>query len=99
MTVTVSGLATKSMEVTDIKLVNVPDGCDADLVTQSLNVLLRGEAEDLELVTDSFVYAEVDLSTIEVASGTRTVTANVYVNGFSTVGAVGRYTAVVTMKS
>lgn len=97
VTVTVSGLSTTSLEVSDIRLTNVPEGYKAELVTQSIPVMLRGNQTDLAMISESFVYAEVDLSGTDAASGSRTVQANIYVSGFSTVGPVGKYTAVVRL--
>ncbi|MBR1781789.1 MAG: hypothetical protein IJ751_10360 [Oscillospiraceae bacterium] len=99
VTVTVKDtLTTRTVEVTDIQLENVPEGLSGELSTQSVVVRIRGKAEIMSIVMDSDVYLTVDLSGYTVAdAGTRTLNAKVHVKGFSDVGAIGDYTVVVVV--
>lgn len=91
VTVTVEGLYTRTLEVDNIDLINKPDGYQAELVTQSLTVLIRGPQEALDSVTASQIRVVADLSDLDLSTGTRTVPVRVYLNGNSEVGVVGDY--------
>jgi YbbR domain-containing protein len=95
VTVSVSGLDTKKFTTSNIEVINVPEGYNVELVTQSLEVRVRGAAETLALIVDSDIHVTVDFSDIEnSATGTRTMDAKVSVRGFADVGCVGDYTVV-----
>ena len=83
-------LATKSFTVSDISAVGLSGTQSFDPMTSSVDVVLRGPAEDLERVTEEDIRIVVDLT--EIASdGTTKAPANVLVDGFTEVGAVGTY--------
>ena len=95
MTVSVTGLETKKVSTSNIEAINIPDGINVDLVTQSLEVRIRGAADTLALVMDSDIHVTVDFTDIQSSGlGTRTVSAKVSVRGFADVGCVGDYTVV-----
>ena len=91
VTVTVEGLYTRTLEVDNIDIINEPDGYQADPVTQSLTVLIRGSQEALESVTASQIRVVADLSDLDLSTGNRTVPVRVYLDGSSEVGVVGSY--------
>lgn len=92
VSVSVTGLSTRMVETSNIQLINVPEGLDVELVTQSMSVRIRGDESVMGLVMDSDVLVTVDLDGIDTSvAGSRTVTAKVSVVGFSDVGAVGEY--------
>lgn len=97
VTVRINGLATRTVECTDIEAVNRPAGYTTDVVTQSIQVVLRGTEEAVAAIQDHNVRVVADLSTISTASGTYTVPAQVYVDGVDDVGAVGEYKIVVSI--
>ena len=69
-----------------------------ELVTEALEVRIRGAASTMDLVQDQDVYVIVDLADLdENAQGTRTLPAKVGVRGFADVGAVGEYQVVVNI--
>ena len=95
VTVSVTGLETKKVSTSNIEAINIPDGINVDLVTQSLEVRIRGAADTLALVMDSDIHVTVDFTDIQSSGlGTRTVSAKVSVRGFADVGCVGDYTVV-----
>lgn len=94
VTVTVEGLSTKTFSVENITTTSPPDGYTADVVTQSLQVVVRGSEEDLETIDASQLWAVADLSDVTTLGGSR-VTAKVYLNGSSSVGVIGEYTVAV----
>lgn len=82
------GLTTRSFTVTNIRHVGASERQRFDLIAPSVDVVLRGPAEDLEQVTEEDIRIVVDLT--EIASdGTVTLPATVLVDGYSEVGAIG----------
>lgn len=88
VTVTISGLETKVLEADRINVI-MPDGFTAESVTKSLQVLVRGPAEALDLVFDYNLLVVADLSEQEVTAGRQTVPVEVYLGTTSDVGVVG----------
>ncbi len=99
VTVSMTGLTTRVVQTSDIELINIPSNLgEVKLVTEALEVRIRGAASTMELVQDQDVYVIVDLADLdENAQGTRTLTAKVGVRGFADVGAVGEYQVVVNI--
>ena len=97
VTVTVEGLYTKTLEVSNIDIINVPDGYAAEPVTQSLTVLVRGTQDAVEAVTASQLRVVADLSGLDPATGTRTVPVRVYLNSSSVAGVMDRYNISISM--
>ena len=81
----------KERKVTDITFINKPEGYEANPVTQSLTVLVRGTQETLDAVTASQIRIVADLARLDLSTGTRTVPVRVYLDGSSDVGVVGEY--------
>lgn len=89
-------LRTTTMMVDNIQLINVPEGMKAELVTQQLEVKLRGPASLIENITNENVIITVDLVTAQ--PGTDKYTAQVTVqSSFAGVGAMNTYTVMVTL--
>lgn len=89
-------LRTTSMNIDNIQLINVPEGLQAELVTQVLEVKLRGPAALIESIQPENVSITVDLASAQV--GTDKYTAQVLVQtGFNGVGAMNSYTVMVTL--
>lgn len=95
VTVTVNGLETQKMDVTNINFINVPDGYSVSTSTKSINVTLRGSAEALAGVTASDIVATIDMANYnldETESGSEiNATATFVINNHTDVGAVGVY--------
>ena len=73
VTVRVEGLSTKTLEADNIEVINKPEGYEANPVTQSLTVLVRGTQETLDAVTASQIRIVADLARLDLSTGTRTV--------------------------
>lgn len=86
--VKIFGLSSKIMEVDNIRLDNVPDGFAAESVTKTLQVLVRGSMEDLDLILPINLRVVADLSKVDAASGRYTVPVKVYLDGTNDVGVV-----------
>ena len=96
VTVTVYGLDTKVLQVSNISFINKPEGYLAEVVTQSCSVQIRGTQEAVEAVTSSQLRIVADLSEVELSTGNQTIPVKVYLDGSSDVGVVGEYNIVVS---
>lgn len=92
--VTVSGLETKKVSVTNITIT----GGNGTLKTTQKEITIRGPEADLARVSGANVRIVADLTEYAAATGTIEVPAKIYVDGFENVGAVGDYTVSVTLK-
>jgi YbbR domain-containing protein len=98
VTVKITGLETRQLPVLNIQMVNVPEGCEATLITQYLDVTIRGAPDDMERLQASNIGVVADLSELGSAGGAYTVPARVYVNGdFGESGAIGEYRVTVSL--
>ena len=91
VTITVSGLETRSFDVTNISVINVPEPYGADLVTTTRTVVVRGSASVLDQIDASQLRIVADLSDV-AGTGIRSVPAQVYLDASSEVGVIGTYT-------
>lgn len=82
------GLETRSFRVTNISGIGLSESQHFDPITTFVNVQLRGPAEDLELITEDDIRIVVDM-TEYASTGSYNVNGQVYVDGYSRVGAVG----------
>lgn len=96
VSVTVSGLKTRSLEVDNIKLANESSGYEVSVETKVCTVVIRGKEEDLELIDPSQLRVVVDMSDITTV-GTYPVPAKVYLDTSDSVGVVGEYSIIVSI--
>ena len=96
VTVTVSGLQTRSLDVDNISLINYSSAYEVVRETQVCTVVIRGREEDLELIDPSQIRIVVDLSDITTV-GTYPVPAVVSLDTSDSVGVVGEYSVVVSI--
>lgn len=97
VTVTVKGLSTRSLDVSNIQITNVPDPYEVEKVTQTRTIVIRGSETALEQVDPNQVWIVADMSKI-TATGTNSVPVTVYLNASDEVGVVGEYKIVVNIK-
>jgi len=90
LSISFKNLETRAFSVTDITAVGLSEDQTFSRVTNSVDVVVRGPAQDLELLTADNIRIVVDLSEY-VFNGTYSVPATVLVDGFNRVGAVGSY--------
>lgn len=100
VTVEISGLSTKTLTVSNIQKGTLPDGFDAEIVSEQLTVTLRGTEEELESITSDDVAAIIDWSDFNAAVGNQELPAKIRVDvdGVSSVGAIFDYTVSVDVK-
>ncbi len=93
-TVRFKDLVTKTVKVSNFKMVNVPKGLNAKLITQALEVRMRGTKAQIDRLKASNITAEIDFANTQ----TGTVKLNVKITStVSGVGAVGTYTVSATV--
>lgn len=90
VTVTVNGLATRTLDVSNISLINKPEGYTVTSATQSRSVVIRGKEADLANIDASQLRIVADVSEY-TSVGTYSVMAKVYLDTSSTVGVIGEY--------
>ena len=99
LTITFSdNLATKALSVSNISAVGLAEGQSFDRLTSSVEVMLRGPADEVEQVTAEDVRVVVDLEEY-TSNGTYSVPAMVFVDGYDNVGAIGSCSVACKIKS
>lgn len=83
-------LAVKTLSVSAIEAINVPEGMTADIATKICEVTVRGTNRQISLITDANLRILVDLSVPQEGEGL--YKAQIVVDdAFNTVGIVGSY--------
>ncbi|MBP8639534.1 MAG: hypothetical protein KBI01_01350 [Oscillospiraceae bacterium] len=98
VTVQIIGLETKKFNVTNISTVNGPSGRTASVITENIEVTLRGKNTVLSKIGANNIRVVADLSDIGSTAGVFQPLAKVYVDGFTGVGAIGEYSVYVKIK-
>jgi len=94
--VDVFGLDIAFRSATNFQTINVPAGYTAEVLTQSLDVRMRGTSEDLALVTPINIRIIADLS--DMNPGTARVPAKIIIDGIDAdIDPVGEYEITVTI--
>jgi YbbR domain-containing protein len=99
VTISVLGLESAHLSTPNIQIANVTDSYEATLITQSLDVVIRGKKADIDRLTAENIRVVADLSDLGETTGTYFVTAKVLIDGdFGDVGAIGKYKVTVTLR-
>lgn len=96
VTVTISGLSTRTFNVTNIDYDNAPESYHVEVATESCSVVVRGSEERLEDISASQLRIVADLSNV-MTVGSVSVPARVYLDYNSEVGVIGEYSVVVNI--
>ncbi|MCL2819900.1 MAG: hypothetical protein FWD38_03615 [Oscillospiraceae bacterium] len=92
----VRGLEIAFRSTSNLHVINTPPGHTAEILTQSLDIRLRGSAEELALVTQTSLRVVADLA--DRGPGTARIPARVYIDGVeSNIDPVGDYEITVTI--
>ena len=81
----------RSFNVGNIELQNVPDGVKAKISEKRLSIKVRGIAEDINKLSAEDITLVVDYAQADVAKGTKRMNATVVFPKELKVGAVGKY--------
>lgn len=93
-----SDLKTKTLNITNIQAVNVPAGMEVDMITQALEVTVRGPSLLINAITEKDITVTVDFANAQ--PGTATMRATVtFGNNFADAGTVGSYVVSATLKN
>lgn len=90
------GLTNKEITVESIELINIPEGMTAELITEKITLIIRGPSSDMAKLMLEDVKITVDLTGAE--AGTSTYKAKVVIGAYPALGAVGAYSANVTVE-
>ena len=90
-------LRIKKFSVTDIQAINVPEGMEVDMITQAIEVTVRGPADLIAAMTVEDLTATVDFADGQPGTTTERVTI-ITGERFKEVGAVGSYSVSVTLR-
>lgn len=97
-----SNLATRTLNVTNIRTINVPANYQVEIQDERIeNVTLIGPKDVIESLSPSSVVATVDMSQSQVVTGTENLSVSISVPSANTVFAQGSYLAEcsITVKS
>ena len=93
VTVEIVGLETKTFRVTNFSCINATEGYEADIITESKEITLRGTPEALAQIKSENIRAVADLTDYKGSPIHRHMPqVRVYVDGFTDVGAIGENT-------
>jgi len=94
--VEVLGLDIAYPSTSNLQTINTPPGHRAEIVTQSLDIRIRGTTEDLALVTPLNLRVVADLT--DMNPGTKRVLAKIYIDGIeANIDPVGEYEITVSI--
>ncbi len=94
--VTFADLKIKTLNVSNIQAVNVPEGMEVDMITQALELTVRGPSLLIDAITEEDVTISVDFANAQ--PGTATIRADVvFSSTFSDAGTVGSYVVSATL--
>ena len=96
VTVTFSGLSTKEFVIENIKMMNVPQGMEVELITKRLTITVRGPSAAISKLTADDIFAVVDFTGAEADTATFKATI-IFDEGFDAMGALGTYTVSATV--
>lgn len=96
----ITGLTTKhfTVDAENISCTNVTNGFSAEIVTESMDVILRGTPEQLAEIKPENIRVAADLTDFNQSVGSYRPTAKVYVTGYNEVGALGQYTISIVLR-
>lgn len=90
-------LRTRKLSVTDIQIANLPEGLAAELITESIELTLRGLAAQVDAIKASDLTVTVDLSDSQPGTFTKGVSITID-SKYPDVGMMGTYSVSVTVK-
>lgn len=89
-------LRIKTLSVTDIEAINIPEGLEVDMITQKMEIKVRGPVALVDKIKPEDIAVTVDFAEAEL--GAATMRADVTINSeFKDVGIVGTYQVTATL--
>ena len=91
-------LGTRTLTVSDIQAINVPEGMEVEFLVKSLSITLRGDKNLIKNIVPPDITVTVDFTDAQL--GSYTVKANISLSStYSSVGAIGSYSVSATVRS
>lgn len=87
----ITGLSTRNYTVKNISTINAPEGMTVEILTESLDVVVRGTEEQLDALTADSIRAVADLSDYRDSTGAFMPLTRIYIDGATDLGAIGDY--------
>lgn len=98
VTVEIVGLETKVFKVKNISCTNVTEGYSVEIISESIDVVMRGTAEQLSQLKGDNIRAVADLKDYNESTGQFMPSVKIVVDGSTEVGAVGQNTISIEIK-
>ncbi len=98
VTVEIVGLETKTFKVKNISCTNVTEGYNAEIISESIDVVMRGTPEQLAQLKAENIRAVADLTDYNESAGQFMPSVKIVVDGFTDIGAVGENTISIEIK-
>ena len=97
----IQNLATKTFNLDNDAVIftNVPEGFDAECITEIVPVLVRSSGEDVESISEGNIRLVVDLTDCTASAGIINLPVKVNVDGHADAGAVGEYKVYVRLSA
>ncbi|MEG0875689.1 MAG: CdaR family protein [Oscillospiraceae bacterium] len=86
--ISVIGLETRKFNVTNISVKDLPEGRSSEIITENVEVTLRGSKAVLDKIKANNIRVVADLADLGGAAGVFQPIAKIYVDGFTDVGAI-----------
>ena len=96
--ITFSGLSTREFTIEDIQMVNIPEGMEAELITEKLQIVVRGPTNLVVSLTEEDISVLVDLTGAEADTSTFKATV-VFSDPTTSAGAMGTYSVSVIVRA
>ena len=91
-------LGTRTLTVSDIQALNVPEGMEVEFLVKSISITIRGDKNLIKNIVPPDIIVTVDFADAQL--GSYTVKPNIVLsNTYSSVGAIGSYSVSVTVRS
>lgn len=99
--VEVQGLGTESFRIdaADISCTNVAEGYEVEIITSSLDVLVRTNENDIPAIEAKNIRVSADLSSVVPNDSVVDIPVRISIDGFPNAGAVGEYKIYVILRS
>lgn len=98
VTIQFIGLTIREFDVSQIEVINVPEGLDYDLLNQVVKVRLRGATHLINQLKPEDIVLTVDLSGKEIGSFTIKPSITIKGDQYATLGAVGPHSISIAVK-
>ena len=90
-------LKVKTLNISNIQAVHIPEGMEVDMITQTLEITVRGPSLLIDAITEKDITVTVDFTNAQ--AGTATMRAQVeFGSNFTDAGTVGSYVVSATLK-